>query len=88
MCKTDMSYHQGVLEEDNESGYLVNREDNEALSQTARAFNTVLYFNMVPKNVEEVLRDLRWKKAMEEEISTLNKNETWKKCEIPRERRL
>ena len=46
------------------------------------AFNTSLYSSTVPNNVEEALRDPNWKKAMEEEIFALNKNETWEKCEL------
>lgn len=61
------------------SKYPVSKENNEVLSQTARAFNVALYSNSVPKNVEEALRDPRSKKAMEEEISALDKNETWEK---------
>ena len=66
------------------SRYPVNRENNEALSQTVVAFNTSLYSSNVPNNVEEALRDPNWKKAMEEEISAFNKNETWEKCELPK----
>ena len=51
--------------------------NSEALSQIAVVFNTSLYSSIVPNNVEEALRDPNWKKAMEEEISALNKNETW-----------
>ena len=48
------------------------------------AFNTSLYASVVPKNVEEALRDPKWKKAMEEEISALKKNEIWEKCHLPK----
>ncbi|CAO2827932.1 unnamed protein product [Amaranthus hypochondriacus] len=30
----------------------------------------------------------KWKKEMEEEISALDKNETWEKCEIPKEKKM
>ena len=43
-----------------------------------------MYFNVLPKTTEEALQDSKWKKAMEEEISALNKNETWEKCKLPR----
>ena len=46
------------------------------------AFDTALYSYDVPKNVEEALQDPKWKKAMEEEISALDKNETWEKCDL------
>ena len=32
----------------------------------------------------EALKDPKWKKALEEEISALNKNETWEKCDLPK----
>ena len=48
------------------------------------AFNTAVYSNDVPKNIEEALLDPKWKKAMEEEISALNKNDTWEKCNLPK----
>ena len=55
---------------------MVDKGSNEGLSKTALAFNNSLYSNDVPKNVEEALQDPKWRKAMEEEISALNKNET------------
>ena len=65
------------------SRYPVNKENNESLSQTAMAFNSTLYSSDVPRNIEEALRDLKWRKAMKEEISALDKNETWEKCKLP-----
>ena len=59
--------------------YSISKEGNDNLSQTAMAFTT-LYSNHVPKNVDEALRDPKSKKAMEEEIIALNKNETWENC--------
>jgi hypothetical protein len=44
------------------SGYPVNRESNQVLSQSALAFNTSLYSNDIPRNVEEALQDQKWKK--------------------------
>ena len=55
------------------SRYPVNKESDIVLPQTARAFNASLYSNSMPKNVEEALKDPRWKKAMEEEITALEK---------------
>ena len=54
------------------SKYPMSRENNEVLSQTTTAFNTSLYSNSVPKIFEEALKDPRWKKAMKEEISSLD----------------
>ena len=66
----------------------MNKESNENLSQTVVAFNTSLHSNDVPRTVEEALRDPNWKKAMEEEISALDKNETWERCEIPKGKKI
>ena len=41
------------------SWYLVSRESNEGLSQSALTFNASLCYNTVPKTVEEALRDLK-----------------------------
>ena len=38
---------------------------------------------MYPKMLKEALRDPRRKRVMEKEISALDKNETWVKCEKP-----
>ena len=40
------------------------------------AFNASLNSNDVPKNVEEAIRDPKWKKAMEKEMFAFDKNET------------
>ena len=63
---------------------LVNRENNQALSQIAVAFNTSLYSNIVPNNVEEALRDLNWKKQWKKRSLLLTKMKhgrsvTWQK---------
>ena len=52
------------------------------------AFNTSLYSSNVPNNVEEAIRDLNWKKAMEKEISAIDKNEIWEKCELPKGKKI
>ena len=51
------------------------------------AFNSSFYSNNVPKNVEEAPQAPKWKKVMEEEISALDKNKTWEKCELPKGKR-
>ena len=56
------------------SKYPINKEGIENLSQSAMAFNTALYSSDIPRSVEEALQDSKWRKAMEEEISTLDKN--------------
>ena len=65
------------------SRYPVNKESDIVLSQTARAFNASLYSNSLHKNVEEDFKDPRWKKAMEEEITALEKSETWENVKSP-----
>ena len=66
--------------EEQRSRYSISRKSNEGLCQTTMAFNTSLYSNDVPKNVKEALRDPKWMKAMKEEISILDRNETYVKC--------
>ena len=66
------------------SRYPADKNNVEYLAQMALAFNASLYSNKIPRNVEEALQDPKWKKAMEEEISALLKNETWEKCELPK----
>lgn len=39
--------------------YLINKDNNEGLSQTSMAFNTSQYSSDIPKSVEEALRDSR-----------------------------
>lgn len=38
----------------------------------------------VPKNIQEVLRVLEWKKAVFEELDALHKNSTWEKVPLPK----
>lgn len=44
------------------------------MSESAKAFNIMLYSNHVPRSVEEALKKPEWKRAMEEEIEALAKN--------------
>lgn len=66
------------------SKYPVKTGIEASLSETTAAFNVSLYSNKIPGNVEEALKDPKWRKAMEEEISALKKNETWEKCRLPK----
>ena len=70
--------------ESKRSRYPIYRSKDESLAETTLAFNTSLYSNKLPRNVEEALQDPKWKKAIEEEISALMKNKTWEKCELPK----
>ena len=64
------------------SRYPNHKGSNEALYQTAMAFNTYLCSSHIPKKVEEALRDPKWKREIEKEFSALYRNETWVKCEL------
>ena len=68
--------------ESKRSRYPVDQSNNESLADIALAFNTSLYSNKLPRNVEEALQDPKWKRVMEQEILALMKNETWEKCEL------
>ena len=58
------------------------------MSESAKAFNTTLYSNNVPKTVEEALKSTHWKEAMEKEIRVLVKNKTWEKCRISKRKKV
>ena len=58
------------------SKYPVNTESEGTLSKTAVAFRMALYSAEILDTVEKALKNEKWKKAMDEEISALNKNET------------
>ena len=64
------------------------QENQGNLSQVAVAFNTSLYSCSLPKSTDDALRDPKWKKAMEEEILALKRNETWERCILPKEKRV
>ena len=71
--------------EDQRSKYPIERISTENLSSTAIAFNAAsLYSADIPKNVEEAVKNEKWKQAMEEEYQALQKNKTWEKCILPK----
>jgi len=47
------------------------------LSQTHKSFLTSLNTIVIPKSVDEALKDHKWKLAMQEEMKALEKNNTW-----------
>uniref|UniRef100_A0A803KSV8 Reverse transcriptase Ty1/copia-type domain-containing protein n=1 Tax=Chenopodium quinoa TaxID=63459 RepID=A0A803KSV8_CHEQI len=53
--------------EDQRSRYLIEGISTKNLSSTAIAFNASLYSADIPKNVEEAVKNEKWKQAMEEE---------------------
>ena len=73
--------------ESQRSRYPIYQDSQDHLSQTAVAFNASLYSGNLPKNTDDALRDPKWKKAMEEEILALKKNETWEPCMLPKGKR-
>nr|GEV38990.1 putative reverse transcriptase, RNA-dependent DNA polymerase [Tanacetum cinerariifolium] len=50
------------------------------LSKDAKAFVASVYFDGIPANTEQALSLIKWKKAMEEEMEALTKNNTREKC--------
>ena len=50
---------------------------NHRLSESNKSFVNQLATVSIPNSVQEALVDLRWKAAMNEEMKSLQKNETW-----------
>ncbi|XP_071728419.1 uncharacterized protein [Rutidosis leptorrhynchoides] len=57
------------------------------LSSEAQKFNSALYSEEIPSTVDQAMKSEKWKKAMDEEIEALKKNDTWGKCVIPQEKK-
>ena len=58
------------------------------MSKSALAFKAALYAMELPQDVDKAMQDVKWRKAMEEEIDALRKNETWEKCILPKEKKI
>nr|GEW46152.1 putative reverse transcriptase, RNA-dependent DNA polymerase [Tanacetum cinerariifolium] len=58
------------------------------LSKEAKAFVASVYSDEIPANTEQALKSRKWKKAMEEEMKDLTKNNTWEKCVLPPEKKI
>ena len=54
------------------------------LSPTFLAFTSQLSSVEIPKKVQEALRVLEWRKAIEEEMRALEKNQTWEVTGLPK----
>ena len=54
------------------------------LSPTFLAFTSQLFSVEIPKNVQEALRVPRWRKAIEEVMRALGKNQTWEVTGLPK----
>ncbi|RVW76140.1 Retrovirus-related Pol polyprotein from transposon RE1 [Vitis vinifera] len=60
-----------------------NYVSNHRLSESNKSFVNQLSTVAIPNSVQEVLADPRWKAAMNEEMKSLQKNETWELVECP-----
>ena len=69
------------------SRYPINQGNVDNLSQTSIAFNTSLYSSSILENIKEALRNPKWKRAMEDEITALIRNNTWEKCMIRKKKK-
>ena len=56
-------------------------------SPTFLAFTSQVSFVEISKHVQEALRAPDWRKAIEEEMRALEKNQTWEVTGLPRGRR-
>ncbi|RVW14559.1 Retrovirus-related Pol polyprotein from transposon RE1 [Vitis vinifera] len=60
-----------------------NYVSNHRLSESNKSFVNQLSTVAIPNSVQEALADPRWKAAMNEEMKSLQKNETWELVECP-----
>ena len=56
---------------------------NHRLSELNKSFVNQLSIVSIPNSVQEALADPRWKAAMNEEMKSLQKNETWELVDRP-----
>ena len=60
-----------------------NYVSNYHLSESNKSFVNQLFTVAIPNSVQEALANPRWKAAMNEEMKSLQKNETWELVECP-----
>ncbi|WJZ80142.1 hypothetical protein VitviT2T_000079 [Vitis vinifera] len=60
-----------------------NYVSNHRLSESNKSFVNQLSTVVIPNSVQEALADPRWKATMNEEMKSLQKNETWELVECP-----
>ena len=53
------------------------------LMPSFKAFTTCLDKEQIPDTIEEALKDSKWRRAVEEEIEALEKNDTWTITDLP-----
>lgn len=56
---------------------------NHRLSKSNMSFVNQFFVVSIPSSVQEALADPRWKAAMNEEMKSLLKNETWDLVNLP-----
>ncbi|KAL5543278.1 hypothetical protein UlMin_010988 [Ulmus minor] len=56
---------------------------NHRLSESNKSFVNQLSIVSIPNSVQEALADKRWEAAMDEEMKSLQKNETWEIVDRP-----
>ena len=56
----------------------------EKLGNQYKSFFTLLGDIVIPNQVEEALQDPGWKAAMDEEMTALEKNNTWEITKLPK----
>ena len=61
---------------------------NHRLSESNKSFVNQLSIVSIPNSVQEALADKRWKAAMDEEMKSLQKNETWELVDRPAGKKL
>jgi len=57
---------------------------HENFSPSFRAFTLELTKKEIPKDIQAALKVPEWKEAVLEEMRALEKNQTWKKVDLPR----
>ncbi|XP_058733869.1 uncharacterized mitochondrial protein AtMg00820-like [Vicia villosa] len=56
---------------------------NDAVDNEGELVHCVLYVDVEPVNATEALKDLKWVKAMNEELKSIEVNNTWSLVEFP-----
>lgn len=56
----------------------------ERVAECAKVFFSTMCSESIPHTVQEASKSADWRKTMKAEMDTLEKNEIWKKCELPK----
>jgi len=57
-------------------------------SSSYRSFVSKLSFVSVPRKLQQILSDPKWRTAMQEEMKALHKNQTWDLVKLPNEKKV